>query len=467
MNFLGDRVSKHPTAIFSALISFSMSMLYLVFSIIPSSPWQSLNSTTTSFFGDDRDLWLQFATAFPDIAKMETLSWQLNFWPPGNIAILTLGNFLFGSLLAAALFHVLLLALTQAALTYQCASLFPENLRNRVITFLIVLMFHVSFIYRSAFIDAALTPDYLASVLMCLACVLIYKIFLKPKTKPRPLDLIFISFLIGLSGYIRITSYQIVLLGFLLSITLVLTLKLLRRKTSQRLVSILMIFTLSFLLFLPWITYRSIGIYNNDFLKGVQFSGQARFALQHQWDTPSDIAIAPQLNLMGLGTACKIEPIKCAELSKRVQAIVSGELPITMDDEWDLRSREAIRTFLDQPLKWIQIKIEYFPQAYFQKSVYDSIDENNHYSWDLVLVLVLLLYNVVQLIRKRNTISARYLSIVQFVAIALTAQLLITQALLRFFLPSILLTIVVSIIVSSVVESSTAEKSIDQEEGIR
>ena len=313
--------------------------------------------------------------------------------------------------------------------------------------------------------DAALTPDYLASVLLCLACILAYKVL--KKRKPTPFDFICISFLLALSGYIRVTTYQIVLLGFLLSITIILTLRMLRRKTSQKSISTLIIFTLSFLLFLPWITYRSIGIYENDFAKGLQFSGQARFALQHQWDTPADLATAPQLNLMGLGTACKIDSIKCAVLSKRVQAIVSGDLPITMDDEWDLRSREAIRTFLDQPLKWIQIKIEYFPQSYFQKSVYDSIDEKNHYSWDLVLVLVLFIYNIVQLIRKRETSSAKYLSVLQLIAVALSAQLLVTQSLLRFFLPSILLTILVSIVVSSVAKTSKAEKSIDQEEGMR
>jgi hypothetical protein len=465
MIFSADRVFRHPTALFSALISFSISVFYLVFNLIPSSPWQSLNSAAPSYFGDDRDLWLQFAAAFPDMSKMETLSWQLNFWPPGNIAVLTLGNFLFGSLLAAALLHVLLLALAQAALTYQCASLFLENVRNRVILFLIVFVFHLSFIYRSAFMDAALTPDYLASVLLCLACILAYKVL--KKRKPTPFDFICISFLLALSGYIRVTTYQIVLLGFLLSITIILTLRMLRRKTSQKSISTLIIFTLSFLLFLPWITYRSIGIYENDFAKGLQFSGQARFALQHQWDTPADLATAPQLNLMGLGTACKIDSIKCAVLSKRVQAIVSGDLPITMDDEWDLRSREAIRTFLDQPLKWIQIKIEYFPQSYFQKSVYDSIDEKNHYSWDLVLVLVLFIYNIVQLIRKRETSSAKYLSVLQLIAVALSAQLLVTQSLLRFFLPSILLTILVSIVVSSVAKTSKAEKSIDQEEGMR
>lgn len=465
MTFFTVRVIKQPTAIYSALMSFSISIFYLVFSLMQSSSWQSLNSSASSSFGDDRDLWMQFATAFPDTAKMETLGWQINFWPPGNIAVLTIGNFVFGSLLAAAIFHVLLVALTQAALTYQCASLFPENTRNRVISFLIVVVFHLSFIYRSAFIEAVLTPDYLASALMCLACIMFYKILVKQK--PIAIDFIFISFLLTLSGYIRITTYQIVLLGFLLSITLVFILKLLRRKTSHRLISTLMIFTLSFLLFLPWITYRSVGIYNNDFVKGVQFSGQARFALQHQWDTPADLALAPQLNLMGLGTACKIDPIKCEELSKRVEAIVSGDLPITMDDEWDLRSREAIRTLLENPLEWIQIKLEFFPQAYFQKSVYDSIDEEIHYSWDLLLVLVLLLYNIVQLIRKRKTISAKILSLVQLIALALSAQLLITQALLRFFLPSIVLTILVSVVVTSVVKLSVDEKELDQEAEIK
>jgi len=218
---------------------------------------------------------------------------------------------------------------------------------------------------------------------------------------------------------------------------------------SVKLRNMFTIFLIASILFAPWVFFRAVIIYDNDFNKGIQFSYQARFALQHQWDTPADLAKNPNLKLMGLGIACEIDPGKCRELELRKNLILTGKSNRIMDDEDDVRSREAIKVLLLHPVKWLELKFKYFGNAYFQKSVYDRIDNHVHYSWELLLVLFLVPSNLILSSKVTSRQNRRFVRGLQLLAIFLALQLLVTQAVLRFFLMSILLTFTTSVLVAS------------------
>ena len=205
------------------------------------------------------------------------------------------------------------------------------------------------------------------------------------------------------------------------------------------------------MLFAPWVIFRSVGIYDNDFLRGLQFSSQARFALDHQWDTPAELKINPSLKLMGLGTACAVDKPKCTWLSDRQTRILAGTLPVTIDDEMNLSAKEAIKTLLESPLAWMSIKLEFFGQSYFQKSVYDSIDSKYHFSLDLVLVILFIPLIILLILRMQRSPRKFFIIACLSSSLFLATQLLITQSLLRFFLPSISL-LVVSLVLAMHVE---------------
>jgi hypothetical protein len=216
---------------------------------------------------------------------------------------------------------------------------------------------------------------------------------------------------------------------------------------------------ITFILFAPWITYRSFVIYDKDVSRGLQFSAQARFALNHQWDTPSELKENPSLKYMGLGTACAIDKIKCKWLSDRQTQILNGTLNKTIDDEWDLRSKEAIEVLLRNPIAWIDLKLDYFGQSYFQKSVYDSIDTKFHFSIDLILILCFIPIVIFLLLRMRRSPRKYFVTTTFAFSLFLAGQLLVTQSLLRFFLPSIALLCLSLILAVHAISSENEDKN--------
>lgn len=437
-----DRFSltRISNALIAAIFSVIFCLLYFKFWILLSPPFQSLIITDTPKFGDDRDGWLAFANAFPSRENMSPHGWQINFWPPGNIGVLSIGKFLTGSIFYAAIFHIILVSVIQAVLIFQCVSLFSKEKKKLPLILLFVSLFHLSFLFRSSFVDTVLMSDYLASISLALGVIFSYRYFFDDSHKHHLA--IFAALAFAFSGYLRVTTYQLILFAFLVTFFIG-TVLFIRNKPATRIFrKTVAIILITFIVFTPWILYRSIGIYNNDFSRGLQFSAQARFALNHQWDTPSELQANPSLKFMGLGTACAIDKPKCIWLSDRQTRILAGTLPKTIDDEMDLRSKEAIKTLLGNPIGWMNIKLNYFGQSFFQKSVYDSIDSNYHFSIDLIVVilfipLVSLFVLKMQRSGRRNFVIATFLC-----SLLLAAQLLIVQSLLRFFLPSIALLVI-------------------------
>ena len=429
-----SKISNASVALVTSLV---FSLIYLRFSILYSPQFESLSKGGTTFFSDDRDGWLAFANAFPRIEELKPLSWQLNFWPPGNIAVLSVGTYLTGSLFYGAIFHVLLVSIIQATLTYQCASLFSKSRKPLPLILLSTVLFHSSFLFRSSFIDTVLNPDYLASICLALGIVISYKYFFEA-SKGWPFAVL-ASLLLALSGYLRVTTFQLTLIA-LLAILLKLAVDLVKKNRPTAIFRKFVAITLiSSILFAPWIAYRSFVIYDKDISRGLQFSAQARFALNHQWDTPSELKENPSLKYMGLGTACTIDKKKCKWLSDRQTQILNGTLKKTMDDEWDLRSKEAIKVLLRNPFTWINSKLDYFGQSYFQKSVYDLIDSKFHFSIDLILIVCFIPITIFLLLRMRRSPQKFFVTTTFAFSLFLAGQLLVTQSLLRFFLPSIAL----------------------------
>jgi len=433
-------ITRVSNASIAAAISVIFCLLYYKYWILPSLPFQSLIMDRTPKFGDDRDGWLEFANAFPSLENMSPQRWQISFWPPGNIGILSIGKFLTGSILFGAIFHVILVSVVQALLVFQCVSLFSKQKKNLPLILLVVSLIHLSFLFRSSFVDAVLNPDYLASISLALGLIFSYKYFFEDINKHHLA--IYAAFAFAFSGYLRVTTFQLTLIAFLVTFFLGIVLFIRGKLLTYIFRKTVAIVLITLTLFTPWIIYRAVGIYDNDFSRGLQFSAQARFALSHQWDTPSELKANPSLKLMGLGTACAIDKPKCIWLSDRQTQILNGTLPKTIDDEWDLRSKEAIKTMLGNPIEWLSLKLNYFGQSFFQKSVYDSIDTDYHFSIDLILVILsipLVPFIVLKIQRsgRRNFITATFLC-----SLFLAAQLLISQSLLRFFLPSIALLVI-------------------------
>jgi hypothetical protein len=285
-----------------------------------------------------------------------------------------------------------------------------------------------------------LTSDYLAAISLALGVVFSYKYFFEDFKKPS--SPLFAALAFALSGYLRVTTFQLTLIALFIA-TLTGVMIFLKKKSFttifRKAVAIVLITSL---LFVPWVIFRSVGIYNNDFLRGLQFSSQARFALNHQWDTPAELKANPALKLMGLGTACAIDKPKCIWLSDRQTRILAGTLPKTIDDELDLRSKEAIKTLLENPLTWMSIKLKFFGQSYFQKSVYDSIDSKYHFSLDLILVILFIPLVIFLILRMQRSPRKIFIITSLSSSLFLATQLLITQSLLRFFLPSISLLVI-------------------------
>ncbi len=450
-------LSKISNASLALVTSLIFCLVCFRFSILYSPQFESLSRGGPIFFSDDRDGWLAFANAFPRIEELKPLSWQLNFWPPGNIAVLSVGTYLTGSLLYGAIFHIFLVSTIQATLTYQCASLFSKSRKLLPLILLATILFHSSFLFRSSFIDTVLTSDYLASICLALGLVISYKYFFED-SRGWPYAVL-ASLSLALSGYLRVTTYQLTLIA-VLGVFLKLTVDVIKKKQPsgifRRLIAITLI---TFVLFTPWITYRSLVIYDKDVSRGLQFSAQARFALNHQWDTPSELKENPSLKYMGLGTACTIDEIKCKWLSDRQTQILNGTLKKTLDDEWDLRSTEAIKVLLRNPITWINLKLDYFGQSYFQKSVYDSIDSKFHFSIDLILIVCFIPITLFLLLRMRQSPRKYFVTTTFAFSLFLAGQLLVTQSLLRFFLPSIALLCLSLIFAVHAISSENKDKN--------
>lgn len=432
--------SKISNASIAATISILFCLVYLKFFILNSLPFQFLRENGLPNFSDDRDGWLAFANAFPNVKEIAPLSWQVNFWPPGNIGILSIGKFLSGSIFYASIFHIILVATIQAILVYQCVSLFSKERKALPWILLIVSILHLSFLFRSSFIDTVLLADYLASISLALGVVFSYKYFFESfKKSYLPL---FAALAFALSGYLRVTTFQLTVIALFVTALCGAVLFLKKKLLNAIFLKTVAITLITTVLFAPWVIYRSVGIYNNDFSRGMQFSAQARFALSHQWDTPSELKASPSLKFMGLGTACAIDMQKCVWLADRQSRILAGTLPKTIEDEWDLRSKEAIKTFLANPITWINLKLTFFGQSFFQKSVYDSVDSRYHFSIDLILIILFIPISLYFILKISQSTRKFFVLVCFLSSMFLAAQLLITQSLLRFFLPSIALLVI-------------------------
>ena len=441
-NIIVKKLTNVPTIGF--FVSLSMSLYLFVSSILFSSPFQRLRAGNTRFFFDDRDGWLDLASAISQGKFEPELTWQLAFWTPGNIGILSLGNVLFQSTYLAAIFHVFVVSIAQATLVYLIIKNFHLSNKYYFLTILGVVIFHLSFLFQSAFVDSVLCPDYLASILFCSAIVLLYE-FINEKAFKLS-NFMAIVFFASASAYIRITAYQIVIISLFICISYtiykIITKQILTLR-FKKLFSLLIVITLTFV---PWIVIRSEIAYNGNYFKAAQFSYQGKFALGLQWADSKDFLKYPEFELMGLGIACKIDPVKCEYFSERKIMIENKILDVTMDDEFEYRSVEALKTFVKNPFEWVILKSKYIPSTYFQSSVYDTVDGKKHFSLDLVLIALLLPYNIFMITRLRDKYSKYFMATVQFVALSLFSQLFLTQVLLRFYLPSIMLTILTSIL---------------------
>lgn len=449
MSNVAERISlRLSNSMIAFSISVIFSMIYFLFFILPSNSFKALISNQPPFFRDDRDGWLAFADAFPDKTLMEPLAWQLNFWPPGNIGILSLGQFVSGSIFGGAVFHVILVSLIQALLCFHVASLFVNSKKNVAITVIGSTLFHISFLYKSSFISTVLFSDYLSSIALALSVILAYKTIYKKGISK--LDIFYVAFFLALAGYLRVTSFQITLIGICILLTVFISRIVRKKQSSIEFSRMLAILLVAGVLFAPWVAYRTFGIYDGDLARGIQFSAQGRFALSHQWDTPSYLTENPSLKFMGLGTACKVDKNKCKWILNRQNKILDGTLPRTLEDEWDLQSREALKTLVENPITWLRYKLKYFGQSYFQKSVYDAIDARYHFSIDLVLIILLLPWIAISIFKLSHSSRKVFILATISTSMFLATQLLITQSLLRFFLPSIMLILVTAVLLLSI-----------------
>ena len=137
-------------------VSLSISLYLFISSILFSLPFQRLRAGNTRFFFDDRDGWLDLASAISQGKFEPELTWQLAFWTPGNIGILSLGNVLFQSTYLAAIFHVFVVSIAQATLVYLIIKNFHLLDKYYFLTILGVIIFHLSFLFQSAFVDSVL-----------------------------------------------------------------------------------------------------------------------------------------------------------------------------------------------------------------------------------------------------------------------------------------------------------------------
>ncbi len=427
-------------------MSLIISTYLFLSNIMFSMPFQKLRNGSPRYFFDDRDGWLQLASAVSKGQFEPELTWQLAVWPPGNIGILSLGNLIFQSTFMAAIFHIFIVALVQAILVYLILRNIITTKRNSFFLICIVIGYHLSFIYRSAFIDTVLFSDYLGSILLCCGIILLNE-FMMDKYISLQKAILIVVFL-SASAYVRITGYQIILSVFLISIAIGFLRIVLHKPLVEQLRKIILITVIIILTFVPWIVIRSEIAYNGNYLKGVQFSNQGKLALGLQWADVEDFNKYPEFELMGLGIACKIDPIKCKYFSERENLIENGILNTARDDEFEKRSLEALKTFVTNPAEWISLKSNYIPSTYFQSSVYDTVDGKIHFSLDLFLIILLVPYNIAMLIRLNDKQSKLFISAIQLIAFTTFIQLFLTQVLLRFYLPSIMLTLLCSILLS-------------------
>lgn len=423
---------KPPTI--GAFISILFSAYYIVTKILNSHQFQNLKYKTFPYFNDDRDGWLKFASLFPDGLKFHDQLWQINFWPPGNIGVLTLGRYLTSNLYGAALFHIVLVTAIQSLLTFKLVKVLSTNRISNIYVYLLTILYHISFIYKSSFVDTVLQPDYLASA--SLVCSIIYlHDYLFTGEYSRNANLSKGVLLLSFSSYLRITGYLTIIIVIVFLIVFA------KKINRNLLIKLWAFFGLSLMLLLPWIGFRAYGIYNGNLIKGAQFSMQGNFALQHQWDTLNELESSPGLEYMGLGVACKVDKIKCIEFSSLRREIKAGKVNMDMETEFDLRSKAAIKTFLSNPIKWLSIKLPVIPATYFQKSVYESPSSKMYYSPDLIIYIFVGLVSWLIILKLPKTDELYFVVAMQLLAMILLCQLVMTQVILRFYLPIILLTL--------------------------
>jgi len=445
-------------AIYAALIVFLINVIFEIQNVIFTDQFRALSSAnplTLSVFGDDRDGWLAAAASFAHF-HMSTYAWQVNFWPPGNIGILTLGYFVTRSLYGAALFHIVIELVGVSLLIFEFASWLVLARINRYLVLGLSILFAFSFTNSSSLSRYPLSSDYLAATFGTFAI----SYFLRRVVVERRYTIsswAIPGVTLAFAGYTRIFYYQLFLIGLLVILSYFIFIRIQKmamtarvtsdferrnQETGRRNKEIFRKLTLSLIvvsiLFAPWIAIRSFIIYPGNIVKGIQMSSQGRFALELQW-VRKDVADFRILQLMGLGTACKLDPVKCNFFANRDLAAKNGNSVITMDDDWDQKASAAIRVFIKHPLAWASLKLPSMYRAYFQRSAFDSVDTKVHLSLDRILILILFVANFLNSIflwaRRRLVVPIVLFSLSAF----LIGQLLITQTVFRVFLPGMLM----------------------------
>lgn len=404
-------------------------------------------------FPDDRSLWLNAVEYFGKNLDYGPHEWQLSLWPPGHILTSSAIYLIVGNLNIVLVLDYMITSLLTTLILLQIYYWFNYAKVNFVFYFLISVSFLFSPIYLSAMIETFFLTDLQSTLAGTLAILRIIRM-VNSKEKTRKLDIAIASLLLAFAGYVRLTFYQITLLALALSIAFLLFSYLPRNKDSYLNLrkssgTIFKVTALTFFIFLPWIVIRGFVIYSDSFERGMEFSLQTRFALQSQWYDEVRLETEPNYPLVGQGIACKIDAVKCEFFTKQNKEILLGIKQIPMDEDFDLKSKEALKVFIKNPIEWVKLKWPVYGTSFFQKSVYDGADGNFHFSWDRVLVLFCFVINPILWLYARwkriKLIEGSFALIV--LSIFQIAQFLLTQLYFRFYLPAIAFTLSASCLI--------------------
>ena len=403
-------------------------------------------------FQDDRTYWLEAILYFGKNFNFGEHNWQLNLWAPGHLLFSSLTYLIFGKLILVIVFNYFITFLLMTLILFQVHYWLRRGDIKFSISLVPLVLFLFSPIYTSALVDTFFVPDLQATLAGSLAILRLVRL-INLENQNSKLELFYIAVLLAFAGYLRLTYYQLTIYVLFIS-TLYLLFVSLREQNKKRYISYEKVFlsfkilVIAFLIFLPWILIRGYVMYPGNFAKGLEFSLQGRFALQTQWYDDEKLKTEPVFPLIGQGIACKVDKVKCAFFTNQNREIANGNLKLTMDEDFDLKAKAAIETFVRSPIEWIGYKLPIYGPTFFQASVYDKIDKNLHVSWDRILILICFIINpflwiYAKLKRLKLTIGALPLILLSCFQLV---QFLLTQLLFRFYLPAIAFTLMASLI---------------------
>ena len=403
-------------------------------------------------FQDDRTLWLNAILYFGQNLNFGEHTWQLTLWAPGHLLFSSVTYLIFGKLLLVIGFNYFITFLLMTLVLMQIHCWLDQVKVKFSISLIILALFLFSPIYTSALVDTFFMSDLQATIAGSLAILRLISLIDSQKLNSK-LEHFNIAALLAFAGYMRLTYYQLTIYVLLFSALYLLFVSIRQRNKDRnfgydKVFFIFKISVITFLIFLPWILVRGYIIFPGNLSKGLEFSTQGRFALQAQWYDDIRLKTDPQFPLIGQGIACKVDKVKCDFFTNQNREISNGSLKITMDEDFDLKSKAAIETFVRSPIKWIEYKSPTYGPSFFQSSVYDTIDKNLHISWDRILILLFFIINPflwIYIKLKRFKLVVGTLPLILLSCFQLV-QFLLTQLLFRFYLPAIAFTLMASLL---------------------